>query len=357
MKPQSSFNKLMFIPLVLFLLLVVAFLIQLTRNANGEDPTMLESALIGKPVPAFKLESLEQPGKTFDQAVLRDGKPILLNVWATWCPTCRAEHEYLNKLAAQGIRVVGLNYKDDRSKAVQWLNSLGNPYFLSLYDGDGMLGLDLGYTAHQKRSLSMVKGLSVTAMPVILMIGSGSRKSYRCIKSIRGRMRLLSLLLGLILSWGVLATIDTYRFSSVEQEQQYRALTEQLRCPKCQNNSIADSNATIAADMRAKVYELMQQGYSKQQIVDYMVARYGNFVTYEPPVTAATIILWAGPLLFVLIGAAIVVLRARRRVEKEPPLSQQEQQRLQSLLAENSVLQNNALQNNKLQEESDRKKP
>lgn len=182
MKPQSSFNKLMFIPLVLFLLLVVAFLIQLTRNANGEDPTMLESALIGKPVPAFKLESLEQPGKTFDQAVLRDGKPILLNVWATWCPTCRAEHEYLNKLAAQGIRVVGLNYKDDRSKAVQWLNSLGNPYFLSLYDGDGMLGLDLGYTAHQKRSLSMVKGLSVTAMPVILMIGSGSRKSYRCIK-------------------------------------------------------------------------------------------------------------------------------------------------------------------------------
>ncbi len=168
-------------------------------------------------------------------------------------------------------------------------------------------------------------------------------------------MRLLSLLLGLILSWGVLATIDTYRFSSVEQEQQYRALTEQLRCPKCQNNSIADSNATIAADMRAKVYELMQQGYSKQQIVDYMVARYGNFVTYEPPVTAATIILWAGPLLFVLIGAAIVVLRARRRVEKEPPLSQQEQQRLQSLLAENSVLQNNALQNNKLQEESDRK--
>ncbi|AYD44714.1 DsbE family thiol:disulfide interchange protein [Yersinia rochesterensis] len=144
MKSQFSFNKLMFIPLVLFLLLVVAFLVQLTRNANGDDPTMLESALIGKPVPTFKLESLEQPGKTFDQSVLHDGKPMLLNVWATWCPTCRAEHEYLNKLAAQGIRVVGLNYKDDRAKAVQWLNSLGNPYALSLYDGDGMLGLDLG---------------------------------------------------------------------------------------------------------------------------------------------------------------------------------------------------------------------
>ncbi|CNI06070.1 cytochrome c-type biogenesis protein [Yersinia pekkanenii] len=145
-------------------------------------------------------------------------------------------------------------------------------------------------------------------------------------------MRLFSLALGLILSWSVFAAIDTYNFSSVEQEQQYRELTEQLRCPKCQNNSIADSNAIIAADMRAKVYDLMQQGNTKQQIIDYMVARYGNFVTYEPPVTAATLILWVGPALFVLIGAAVVVLRARRRVEKETPLSTQEQQRLQSLL-------------------------
>ncbi|CCQ39770.1 putative cytochrome c-type biogenesis protein [Yersinia enterocolitica (type O:5) str. YE53/03] len=120
----------------------------------------------------------------------------------------------------------------------------------------------------------------------------------------------------------------------MEQEQQYRELTEQLRCPKCQNNSIADSNAIIAADMRGKVYELQQQGNSKQQIIDYMVARYGNFVTYEPPVTAATLILWVGPTMFVLIGAVIVVLRARRRVEKEASLSPQEQQRLDILLAE-----------------------
>ncbi|CNK65770.1 cytochrome c-type biogenesis protein [Yersinia kristensenii] len=152
-------------------------------------------------------------------------------------------------------------------------------------------------------------------------------------------MRFFSLALGLILSWSIFATnafaaIDTYTFSSVEQEQQYRELTEQLRCPKCQNNSIADSNATIAADMRGKVYELMQQGNSKPQIIDYMVARYGNFVTYEPPVTPATLILWVGPALFVLIGAIIVVLRARRRVEKDAALSPQEQQRLQALLAE-----------------------
>ncbi|EBP0383279.1 DsbE family thiol:disulfide interchange protein, partial [Salmonella enterica] len=93
---------------------------------------------------AFRLESLETPGQYYQAEVLTQGKPVLLNVWATWCPTCRAEHQYLNRLAAQGIRVVGLNYKDDREKAVAWLKELGNPYALSLSDSDGMLGLDLG---------------------------------------------------------------------------------------------------------------------------------------------------------------------------------------------------------------------
>lgn len=136
--------NLLFVPLLLFLLLAIVFLVQLTRNASGDDPTMLESALLGKSVPRFKLESLVKAGEIYDQEVFHDGKPMLLNVWATWCPTCRAEHQYLNKLASQGIRVIGLNYKDDRTQAVNWLNTLGNPYALSLYDGDGMLGLDLG---------------------------------------------------------------------------------------------------------------------------------------------------------------------------------------------------------------------
>lgn len=149
-------------------------------------------------------------------------------------------------------------------------------------------------------------------------------------------MRLITLLLAALLSWSAVAAIDTYKFNSVEQEQQYRELTEQLRCPKCQNNSIADSNAIIASDMRTKVYELMMQGQDKQQIIDYMVARYGNFVTYEPPVTPATLILWVGPLLFVLIGGAVVILRTRyRRTNTDnEELSEQEQQRLAALLKE-----------------------
>lgn len=137
-------RKALFIPLVLFLALAVALLWQLMRNAGGDDPTSLESALIGRPVPAFRLESLNNPGEEYDRSVLVSGKPLLLNVWATWCPTCRAEHQFLNQLSAQGVRVVGMNYKDDRQKAIDWLNRLGNPYSLSLFDGNGMLGLDLG---------------------------------------------------------------------------------------------------------------------------------------------------------------------------------------------------------------------
>ncbi len=145
----------------------------------------------------------------------------------------------------------------------------------------------------------------------------------------------LVLLLSAVLSGGAAASIDTYSFQSIEQEQQYRQLTEQLRCPKCQNNSIADSNAIIAGDMRAKVYQLMQQGKSRQEIIDYMVARYGNFVTYQPPLNPLTLILWAGPLIFILVGAYLVIARAAKRTGRNTPsLSVPEQQRLNQLLAE-----------------------
>ncbi len=141
----------------------------------------------------------------------------------------------------------------------------------------------------------------------------------------------LLMLCGLLFSCSLWAAIDTYHFSSLEQEEQYRDLTQSLRCPKCQNNSIADSSAMIAADMREKVYQLMQQGQSRQQIIDYMVARYGNFVTYEPPVTPSTLILWLGPLCFVIGGGAIIFLRTRRKASPAD-LDTQEQQRLSKIL-------------------------
>lgn len=148
-------------------------------------------------------------------------------------------------------------------------------------------------------------------------------------------MRDLILLLALLFSTLAQAdNIDIYPFDSVAQEQQYRHLTESLRCPKCQNNSIADSNAMIAGDMRLKVYQLLRAGQTPEQINAYMVARYGNFVSYQPPLTPLTLILWAGPLLFVIIGALVIILRSRQR-RTAPVLDSEQQRRLNALLHKN----------------------
>lgn len=141
-------------------------------------------------------------------------------------------------------------------------------------------------------------------------------------------------------SFAAVAAIDVYDFDSEEKEKEFKELTLQLRCPKCQNNSIGDSNAVIATDMRAKVYELMQEGYTKQQVIDYMIERYGNFVTYQPPLNAATIILWAGPLLFLVIGGVFIVKMSRRKlsaVSDADALAEDESQRLARLLNENNT--------------------
>ncbi|MTD28760.1 cytochrome c-type biogenesis protein [Erwinia sorbitola] len=146
-------------------------------------------------------------------------------------------------------------------------------------------------------------------------------------------MKACLILLALVLfSTGVRAdNIDTYSFATVEQEQQYRQLTASLRCPKCQNNSIADSNAMIAGDMRLKVYQLLQAGQTPEQVKAWMVARYGNFVSYQPPVTPSTLILWAGPALFVIMGALVIILRSRKRAV-HVKLDEEQQQRLDALL-------------------------
>ena len=107
------------------------------------DPTKLESVMVGKEVPVFTLQDIYDLNKQHDRSILK-GRPMLLNVWATWCPTCYGEHTYLKQLAGQGIYIVGMNYKDERAKAINWLAELGNPYQINLYDPDGMLGLDLG---------------------------------------------------------------------------------------------------------------------------------------------------------------------------------------------------------------------
>ncbi|MUK61050.1 cytochrome c-type biogenesis protein CcmH [Aliivibrio fischeri] len=136
------------------------------------------------------------------------------------------------------------------------------------------------------------------------------------------------------------ATIDLYKFDSPEQEQQFKELGQTLRCPKCQNNNIADSSAELAQDMRHKVYEMTKQGKSDDEIISYMIDRYGNFVTYDPPLTVGTLVLWLGPLSVLVFGFGLIVMRSRKTsAEKEAKSEEwdnEHEERLNALLNEDN---------------------
>ena len=114
----------------------------------------------------------------------------------------------------------------------------------------------------------------------------------------------------------VAATEDNFHFDSPEQNALFLSLTKELRCPKCQNQNIADSDAMIAVDLKRKVFELLQKGHDRQQVIDFMKQRYGDFVYYQPPVNPMTIWLWLLPILFVFVAlAGIVITRKRQPAE------------------------------------------
>ncbi|MEH6550903.1 MAG: DsbE family thiol:disulfide interchange protein [Pseudomonadales bacterium] len=127
----------LFLPLIIFSLLALLLLRGLEM-----DPTTLPTALKDKPFPEFSLLELKD-GRMLSVADLK-GEVALVNVWATWCVSCRVEHPQLLNLARQGVVIYGVNYKDERSSALAWLARLDDPYKLNISDDDGRLGLDLG---------------------------------------------------------------------------------------------------------------------------------------------------------------------------------------------------------------------
>ena len=127
------------VPLVLFFVLVGFFAVGLFR-----DPREVPSPLVDRPAPAFKLAQLHEPQKVFVPEDMK-GKVWLLNVWASWCVSCRVEHPLLVEMSKRmRIPIVGLNYKDRREDGVGWLAKFGNPYALSAWDNDGRVGIDYG---------------------------------------------------------------------------------------------------------------------------------------------------------------------------------------------------------------------
>lgn len=152
-------------------------------------------------------------------------------------------------------------------------------------------------------------------------------------------MKLLirGMLLALLLSGAAHGAIDAYEFGSEAERERYRTLVEELRCPKCQNQNIADSNAPIAMDLRREIFRMLEEGQSNEQIIDFLVDRYGDFVRYKPPVDARTLVLWYGPVVLLVFGFGVlaVILMRRRRANApgtSPTLSEAERARLATLL-------------------------
>ncbi|MCH8530192.1 MAG: cytochrome c-type biogenesis protein CcmH [Saccharospirillum sp.] len=127
-------------------------------------------------------------------------------------------------------------------------------------------------------------------------------------------------------------------FDNEQLRDRYNKLIWQLRCPRCENQAIGDSNAPISGDMRDRTYEMLHQGYSDREIIDYMVDRYSEFVLYNPRLTFGTLWLWLAPALALVLGAVVAVLLARRkqRSPSSAAFTKDEKQRLESLLGKDS---------------------
>ena len=128
--------------------------------------------------------------------------------------------------------------------------------------------------------------------------------------------------------------VETFEFRDEVTKVRFQALSKELRCPKCQNQNLADSNSAIAIDLRRELYELLQQGKADSEIVDFMVSRYGEFVLYRPRVSSVTYVLWFGPALLILIGILVVVfiLRKKPAAKAELALNTEQQDKLKQLL-------------------------
>ncbi|WKE66774.1 cytochrome c-type biogenesis protein CcmH [Gallaecimonas kandeliae] len=146
------------------------------------------------------------------------------------------------------------------------------------------------------------------------------------------KLLFILLLPAAFLSMTAHCAVDAYTFDDPAKEAQFNQLIKELRCPKCQNQDIADSDAELAKDLREKVYEMTQAGKSRQEIIRYMKARYGDFIHYQPPVRMDTIILWLAPVMVLVGGLIFIFVRASR--DPAVALSEEEKKRLRRLLDE-----------------------
>lgn len=137
-----------------------------------------------------------------------------------------------------------------------------------------------------------------------------------------------------LLSSSLHAAVEIKKFESPQQEQRYKKLIDELRCLVCQNQNLADSNAALAVDLRKQVFKMINEGQSDEEIMDFMVTRYGDFVLYRPPFKTSTLLLWIGPFIILALGLFILIRFIRQRKNVVTTLSDNDKEKLKQLLDE-----------------------
>ena len=160
-----------------------------------------------------------------------------------------------------------------------------------------------------------------------------SRNAFRFLLSV------FLLLTSLTLPSASYSQVDTFEFDTEVQQKRFRTLSDELRCPMCQNSSLSGSSGGVAEDLRREIHRMIMEGRSDSEIIQFMFERYGDFILFRPRLTAGTVLLWFGPLLFLLIGGVIafgIWRRARKFADSDVQLDKSQQERLQQLLGDKS---------------------
>ncbi len=296
-----------FIPAGAFVILVVFLGIGLTR-----DPSLIPTEMINRDMPAFELTELyDETQRVTDTDLI--GEPALVNVFGSWCVACLQEHPTLMQLNQDDtVRIVGVNWRDGRDDAIKWLQRHGDPYETIIFDGESDLAIEMGVTGAPETFI-----LDRTGRIRFKQIGPITSDVWR--ETIRP---VLDALAAEELTTPAPVRVESDAVVDFDDENivltdldligaRTETVSKTLRCVVCQNQSIYDSNAPLAQDMRRLVRKRVVAGDSDEEVRDYMRYRYGDYVLMSPPLQLNTFLLWLAPLALVLVGGIWFVLRGR----------------------------------------------
>ncbi len=319
------------VPIGLFLILVGFLGIGLTR-----DPSIIPTEMIDREMPAFELPELRQQSVTLTEDALK-GEATLVNVFGSWCVACLQEHPTLMELSRDGIiRIVGVNWRDDREDALNWLRKHGDPYDAIVFDKDSDLAIEIG----------------VTGAPETFIVDPAGRIRYKQIgpitpdvwlETIRPVLDTIELEAmaspmprsdeTLVITPSEVAAVPSL-LAPERVDERTAEVSKTLRCVVCQNQSIYDSNAPLAIDMRRLVRKRVAAGDSDDEAREYLRVRYGDYVLMSPPLQVSTILLWGGPLVLLLLGGLWFIPRIRSAQERQPDImSEADRARVAAALA------------------------